>query len=347
MLRRIYKLRLKNSNVFVRHSSQVSENVITKDTNSVVNAESLEAEDYSLAKPAKSVLEPLDEDISHVSTYLKPTFNIAAYVNKSDTLQQLLKLGVDFHRIEKKNVDCISFILGLKFDDIKEHIVFLRDLGLETEDIARHISKNPQLLKEDLANLKVRINYLEYKKFTGEMITRIIQANPFLICFSTQKIDEQLGFFQKQFHLSGNEVRLVAVKCPKLITTSTDHVKLKLFTLKEEMGFVDEELKSLILSKPIIFTKGQERILKTFEFVHKTMNIPLERILDEPGILMCRQKRVMERHMFLEKLGKVQYDPKKPNYVSLTTLVSGSDSYFCTEVAKSSVQAYNAFLKSL
>lgn len=92
---------------------------------------------------------------------------------------------------------------------------------------------------------------------------------------------------------------------------------------------------------------GEDRILKAFEYLHKDMNISLERIAAEPELLTCRRKRLMERHSFLSKLGRAQYDPKKPNYIALTTLVSGSDSDFCVEVAKSSVQAYNAFLKSL
>lgn len=76
------------------------------------------------------------------------------------------------------------------------------------------------------------------------------------------------------------------------------------------------------------------------------MGIRLERIVETPAILTWRKRRLMERHMFLEQLGRAQYDPTKPNYVGLFTLVSGEDSHFCTEVAKSSVHAYNAFLKT-
>lgn len=92
---------------------------------------------------------------------------------------------------------------------------------------------------------------------------------------------------------------------------------------------------------------AQDRILKTFEFIHKTMNMPLERIAEFPEVLTCREFKIKQRYMFLEKLGRIQFNPKKPNYVSLLALVSGSDAEFCDQVAKSSVQAYNTFLKSL
>lgn len=77
------------------------------------------------------------------------------------------------------------------------------------------------------------------------------------------------------------------------------------------------------------------------------MNQPLERIVNQPGILTYRVHRLKDRHLFLEKLGKAQYDPKKPNYVSLLNLVMGTDAEFSTNIANSSVQAFNSFLKSL
>lgn len=127
----------------------------------------------------KSVLVPhTNEDLSNIDTYLKPTFNFAAYINKSDTLQQLLKLGVNFQKLEK-DVEAPPFILKLKFDDIKDHIIFLRELGLENDKIGELITRNPYIFKEDRDNLQVRINYLKYKKFSDEMIQRIIERNPF------------------------------------------------------------------------------------------------------------------------------------------------------------------------
>lgn len=66
-----------------------------------------------------------------------------------------------------------------------------------------------------------------------------------------------------------------------------------------------------------------------------------------PKVLTSRKFRIQQRHLFLEKLGRAQYDPKKEHYVSLEKLVAGTDSEFCANVAKSSVQAYNTFLKSL
>lgn len=294
----------------------------------------------------KSVLEKCEEDLSHVAPYLKPTFNLAAYVNKSETLQELLKLGVDLYQLEKKK-DVASYITSLNFkNDIKEHVVFLYNLGISVDDIGKFITKNPLIFKEDLDTLNTRIAYLKFKKFDDQSIARIVSVNPMWLKFSTQDIDNKLGFFQNRFHLSGNEVRKLATKQPKLITCSEDLIKVNIFSIKEEMGFSDGEMKMIIMAQPKIFMRRHENILKTFDFLNKTMGISNETIVKNPQILTCREHKLKERYQFLQKVNRVQFDPKKPNYVSLLMLVSESDGHFAVEVAKSSIQAYNEFLKA-
>ncbi|GLV45745.1 mitochondrial transcription termination factor 3 [Carabus blaptoides fortunei] len=165
--------------------------------------------------------------------------------------------------------------------------------------------------------------------------------------FSTKRIDTRLGHFQKTFGLAGNEVRLLTTKQPKLITYNMEHVKLNTFSIKEEMGFGEKQMKQLLLDVPKMWMMSQNSILNRFDYVHKTMKISHEQILQMPKILTSRKFRIQQRHLFLEKLSRAQYNPKSENYVSLEQLVAGTDSEFCANVAKSSVQAYNTFLKSL
>lgn len=77
------------------------------------------------------------------------------------------------------------------------------------------------------------------------------------------------------------------------------------------------------------------------------MNIQHEFIVEMPEVLLCRKSRLQQRHQFLTKLGRAQYDPKKANYIALDKLIEGTDTEFCTNVAKSTVQSFNVFLKSL
>lgn len=157
---------------------------VTEINYQVIDTRSLPSDDYVDTRPEKrSTLEECVEDISHIAPYLKPTFNFAAYVNKSETLQELLKLGVNLYKLEK-DIDVPPFILSLKFEEnIKPYVIFLYDLGLNEEDIGELITKNPFIFKEDLDDLMVRINYLKTKKFDNAMIQRIVSKNPYWLSF--------------------------------------------------------------------------------------------------------------------------------------------------------------------
>lgn len=50
---------------------------------------------------------------------------------------------------------------------------------------------------------------------------------------------------------------------------------------------------------------------------------------------------------FLEHIGKAQFDPEKPNYVSFGMIYEGDDSTFAIKVAKSSVLEFNEYMKCL
>lgn len=345
MLKRLVQIAVTNKNICPKCSfSQLADTVqVTEKLHEMSEKDSFR----KTGETQKSLFEPLSEDISHVSSYLRPTFNFAAYANKSNTIQELVKLGIDLHYIEKKQTDAIPFILGLNFDDIKEHIIFLNQLGLRNEEIARIVTRNPYIFKEELDNLEVRVTYLKYKKFTDDMILRILGNNPFWLSYSTQEIDQKIGFFQKNFKLYGDEVRYLVTKCPKLITYNEEKIKLNIFVVKEEMGFGEEEMKQIILKTPKVFTTEQNKLLKTFEYLHNVMKIPHEKIAVSSGILTCREKRLRERHQFLVKLGRDQSDPRQPNYIAPMNIIKESDANFATEVAKSSIQAYNLFLKTL
>ncbi|XP_066157049.1 transcription termination factor 3, mitochondrial [Euwallacea fornicatus] len=301
----------------------------------------------SVVDQETSVLKPFSEDISYISTYLKPTYNLAAYANRSELIQQLVKLGVDLHHIEKKQPETISFLLKLSFEDIKRHIQFFNDLGVDLKLVANVITKNPRIFQERLEDLEIRVNYLKSKNFSDEAIIRIVSKNPFWLSHSTQDIDNKLGFFQSNFKLTGIEVRQIASMKPQLITWSQDKIKVNIFVIKEEMGFSLDDIKQLILVKPQILMNGQHRLLQTFEYLNNKMDIPYECLLNFPGALSCRATRLKQRHQFLVKLRRDQFNPRKPNYISLDSMVKGTDMHFAIEVAKSTIEEFNLFLKTL
>lgn len=181
---------------------------------------------------------------------LLPTYNLAAYVNKSELLQQFIQLGVDLSAIEKRK-GLPEFVLKLQLnEDVKPRLLFLKDQGVPAERYGEIITKNPLIFKVDLDDMQTRVNYLEAKRFSKTQIQRILTLNPFWLMFSTRRIDKRLGYFQKEFGLKGDDVRFLASKLPRLITYNMEHIRQATFCIREEMGFDKEEIKCLLLSKP-------------------------------------------------------------------------------------------------
>lgn len=200
---------------------------------------------------SRSVLAPVDDESKiYAEPVLRPTYNLAAYVQKSDTLQQLMKLGVNLDRLDHTNVG--EFIANLNFkQNVEPYILLLtNDIGIPAEKIGQFLTKNPDILKESLDDIQVRINYLQLKRFTRDQISMIVLRNPFWLNYSTREIDERLGFFQKDFNLTGDEVRLLTNAFPKLITYNLKQIKDLSFSVREECCFEPDEAKEILLKCP-------------------------------------------------------------------------------------------------
>lgn len=64
-------------------------------------------------------------------------------------------------------------------------------------------------------------------------------------------------------------------------------------------------------------------------------------------VLNTKYLRIRERHMFLDYLGKAQYDPTLPNYISLDRFVSLKDDAFCTTLAMATLEDFSEFQKTI
>lgn len=191
---------------------------------------------------------------------LPPSFNFAAYVNDSELLKNFVHLGVNLSKLEKRK-GIMDFVMKLDFErNVKPHLLFLSDLGVPHEALGYFFTKNPLILKESIDDLTTRVYYLQSKKFKVDEIQQIVASNPYWLSFPTKRIDRRLGFFQKNFNLTGNELRAVAVTAPRLITYNIAHVKASTFAIKEEMGFSQEEVKALILSRPSLWMNGKNEL---------------------------------------------------------------------------------------
>jgi len=277
----------------------------------------------------------------------KTSFNLAAYVNENITLTNLVKLGVDLSKVEK-DVDVAEFLVKADFESsIKPYITFLIDQGVGESDLGDCITHFAAIFLEPLDDLQIRVNYLAAKHFSRESIVSIITKAPSLLGLPVKKIDAHLGNLQQLFRLSGDEVRAVVTRYPKIATWNKVSIQVIQFAFKDELGFTAEQSKEMLLMCPKLFLSNKYSLIKRFDYLHSVIGYSREDLMVWPQVLRIRQSHVSPRYQFLKLIGRDQFDAKKENYVSLKLLVMGRDAEFCENVAKVPVARYNEFLKTL
>lgn len=253
-------------NTIVIENNKNIENNNTKINNELEqlhNIKFLNVNDHNLNDSLEDINEKLpgpfdrcNEDLSHIEPYITPTYNFAKFADQSNTIQQLVKLGVELYKLERDK-EVIEMFLSLDFDkNIKPYIQFLSDCGVTPENLGYFITRNPKIFKEDIDDLYTRIRYLRYHNFSVKMIESIVNKHPPWLSFETREIDKRLGHFQHIFKLNGDQIRILTVKCPKLITYDMRRIKNSTFAVTEEMGFNKFETRNILLEAPRVWIRG-------------------------------------------------------------------------------------------
>ncbi|KAM6903651.1 transcription termination factor 3, mitochondrial isoform 1-T2 [Lycodopsis pacificus] len=298
-----------------------------------------------------SALEVISDEeavsISVPSAMPPASTSLRDYVDQSETLSKLVQLGVNLWKLEQRpNVG--SMLLRLNFNtDVAPRLLFLKEIGVEDSRFGYIITHNPFILTESLENLQSRVNYLKSKKFSSENVASMVSRAPYLLNFSVKRLDNRLGFYQQQLNLSASNTRNIVARLPRLLCGGLDSVKENLKVCEIELGFKENEIQHIVIAVPKVLTANKRKLIQIFDYLHNVMKVPHNLIAKFPQVLNTKYLRVRERHLFLEYLGKAQYHPTLPNYLSLDRLVSLPDEIFCTELALATLEDFYLFQKTL
>lgn len=87
--------------------------------------------------------------------------------------------------------------------------------------------------------------------------------------------------------------------------------------------------------------------MERYDYLIEQMNISNDLILKSPDILCAKTFKIKERHGYLKSIGRAQYDPHLDLYVSLGAIAASNDEEFATNVAKTSLEEYENYLRTL
>uniref|UniRef100_U3JSW8 Transcription termination factor 3, mitochondrial n=1 Tax=Ficedula albicollis TaxID=59894 RepID=U3JSW8_FICAL len=274
--------------------------------------------------PPSSALEVISEEeaVQIIAEPLVPlqSSTLRDYVDHSETLEKLVHLGVDLSQVEKRQ-KAGQLLLTLDFEkDVKKVLLFLKDVGLEDNQLGPFLTKNPYILGEDLEALETRVAYLKSKKFGKSEIAQMVSRAPYLLLFSVERLDNRLGFFKNELGLSVKKTKDLVIRLPRLLTGKLEPVKENLQVCQIELGFQRNEIQQIVYKTPKILTASKKRLKQTFDYLHNIMGIPHHMLTRFPQVFNSKLLRIRERHMFLAFLGRAQYDPAQPSYISLDQL---------------------------
>ncbi|KAM9200065.1 transcription termination factor 3, mitochondrial isoform 2-T3 [Mergus octosetaceus] len=228
--------------------------------------------------PPSSALEEISEEeaVQILADPLLPlqSSTLRDYVDHSETLTKLVQLGVDLSQVEKRQ-KAGQLLLTLDFEkDIKKILLFLKDVGVEDNQLGLFLTKNPYILGEDLEALETRVAYLKSKKFGNAEIAQMVSRAPYLLLFSVERLDNRLGFFKNELGLSVKKTKDLVIRLPRLLTGKLEPVKENLQVCQIEFGFQRNEIQQIAYKTPKILTASRKRLQQTFDYLHNIMGIP-------------------------------------------------------------------------
>ncbi|RWS10782.1 mTERF domain-containing protein 1-like protein [Dinothrombium tinctorium] len=197
------------------------------------------------------------QTLDSLSAPLPITFNLAAYVDRSNTLKRLVDLGVDLYKVERSKEAC-EHILRLDFNkDIKPYISFLHDKGIPADKLGHFISEFPLVFSESTYNLQLRLDYLRSKHFTRNAIIKILTKHPRFLSKPIVDVDSSLGFVQNHFGFTGDEIRKITEKWPLIVEVPHQQLRVCHFSFKEEMGFEPKLMRKVMIKIPSVTVEGK------------------------------------------------------------------------------------------
>lgn len=301
----------------------------------------------SILNPFSTINEEQKYFLDELKPPVKRSFNLAAYVNESRTLQELIKLGVSLYDIENTNYSAARYYTTLDFEkDCVEHIKFLTKYGLKKRNLGRFISEFPMLFSEYIDDLQTRINYLESKGFNKKMISSAINTSAVILSLPTKSLDFKLGQMQIEFRLPAYILRKIVVKHPQTVLHPVGQLRLTNFVLTEEFGFKLEEVHKLLEAEPKLMDIIRPVLIDRLDLIHNSIGLRHESIVKFPGLITGPRLDIKHRSDYLKTLKRDQYEPSKPLYVPPSALYEVSDEEFCTKYAKTDLDDYKLFLKS-
>ncbi|KAF5394092.1 hypothetical protein PHET_12246 [Paragonimus heterotremus] len=168
-------------------------------------------------------------DVNSLTPIIPPSGNLAAYVPRSYTLSQLVRLGVDLSRLEAIP-GAANFLVKLDFHKSVEPVLWkLHHHGFRAAQIARVCTAFPKVFQLPLNEIDSRINYFVQRGFNTSIIPEMFYRCPVILASTSIDIDRKLGNIQVLFQLAADDLRACITSVPKVTVHPLGKIKVSEF----------------------------------------------------------------------------------------------------------------------
>ncbi|XP_058030411.1 transcription termination factor 3, mitochondrial isoform X2 [Ahaetulla prasina] len=216
--------------------------------------------------------------------------------------------------------------------DYVDHSETLRKLvllGVNLSMLEKHPNAGQLLVKLDFeTDIKKILLFLNDIGLEDTQFGTFLTKNPYILNEEVEDLKTRVNYLiSKKFPKEA--VTQMVLRAPDLLLLSVENLDDRLGFFQNVLGLNPRKTRNLVTRLPRLLT-GE-----------------LEPIEENLAIFNGKLLRIKERHLFLKFLGRAQYDPEQPNYISLEKLIAMPDDVFCAEVAKAEVTDFEKFLKTL
>lgn len=296
-------------------------------------------------------------------------------------LSYLHQLGLgetDFRKIAERHKTCLHTNAVMA----KERVEYLLNEGVESENLSKLIVRHPQILEYTIdRGMKPRIQYLKRIGVPESKLGRVITVAPSLLeCSLQRSLIPRVQYLKDVVGIKDADIGLIVTRSPQVLTQSIeDSLEPRVEFFIAEIGVTKEKLAKMVTRHPQLLHYSvedgmnprvdylrsiglsKEDILKVFARLTQILSLSIENCLKPKYEYLVKElqggphtvtsfpayfslsleQRIKPRHRFLVALKRLPTGPFPMKSLAVT------DSCFCKQWAKTSLEEYQTFRNEL
>ncbi|XP_078065328.1 transcription termination factor 4, mitochondrial isoform X2 [Mustelus asterias] len=257
---------------------------------------------------------------------------------KSDFLEALRQTAAKY--FGKSDIDASGF------ESVAESIL---KLGFSQVQMKQLLALNPSIAVQPPQKSLPTLYMLNLLGLNQTSIIKVLENCPELFGVKEHQLQSRIDNLQKH-GLGEGSLQSVLLQSPQILNLSAKQVNNTVRFFKDKCIFTGQQVTTILRTSPNVLFEKSEELEYKFQYAYFRMGMKQSKITNS-GLFRVSLEELKQRHIFLERLGLYQTPDKKGQTQivnpKLKDILTTSENYFLTNVAKSSWEEFDIFKKLL